>query len=97
MPTYVSLLNWTEQGIKHYRDTTDRAHDFTNLVEKSGGRVREVLWTIGEFDLVAVFDVPDDETLTATLLQLGEKGNVRTRTMRAFNAQEMGGILQRAG
>ena len=97
MPTYVSLLNLTEQGIKNFRDTTQRAQDFTNVVEKAGGHVNEILWTVGEYDLVAVLDVPDAETLTATLLQLGEKGNVHTKTMQAFTAQQMDGIIQRAG
>jgi uncharacterized protein with GYD domain len=97
MATYVSLLNWTEQGIKNFRDTTHRAHDFTNVVEKEGGHVREIVWTVGEYDLVCVMDLPDDEALTATLLQLGEKGNVRTKTMRGFTAEQMDGIIQRAG
>jgi uncharacterized protein with GYD domain len=97
MSTYVSLLNWTEQGVKNFRDSTHRAQDFTNVVEKTGGHVREILWTIGEYDLVCVMDVPDDETLTATLLQLGEMGNVRTKTMRGFTAEQMDGIIERAG
>src|SRR2546425_325375 len=97
MPTYVSLLNWTEQGIKNFRDTRQRADDFTNVVEKAGGKVSELVWTIGEYDLVCVFDLPDDETLAATLLRLGEKGNVRTKTMRAFSASQMGKVLDKAG
>jgi uncharacterized protein with GYD domain len=97
MPTYVSLLNWTEQGIKNFRDTTQRAQDFTNVVEKAGGHVREILWTVGEYDLVSVLDLPDEEALAATLLQLGEKGNVRTKTMRGFTADQMDSIIQRAG
>ena len=47
MPTYVSLINWTEQGIKNFRESTKRAEDFTKFVEASGGRVRELLWTVG--------------------------------------------------
>ena len=71
MPTYVSLVSWTEQGIKNYKDTISRAEDFTKLVEGSGGRVREVLYTVGEYDIVTVVDFPDDETGTAVLLQVG--------------------------
>ena len=97
MPTYVSLLNWTEEGIKNFRATTLRGQDFTNVVEKEGGHVREILWTVGEYDLVCVMDLPDDEALTATLLQLGEKGHLRTKTMRGFTAEQMDGIIQRAG
>ena len=53
MPTYVSLIHWTDQGIKNYKDSPSRAADFTKLVESSGGRVRELLWTVGEYNLVS--------------------------------------------
>jgi uncharacterized protein with GYD domain len=97
MPTYVSLIHWTDQGIKNYKDTTTRAADFSKLVESSGGRVRELLWTVGEYDLVTVVDFPDDETSTAALLQVGSLGSIRSNTLRAFNAEEMGAIIRRAG
>jgi len=97
MPTYVSWFNWTEQGIKNYKDTTSRSEDFTKLVESSGGQVRELLFTVGEYDLVTVLDFPDDETGTRVLLQLGALGNVRTHTMRAFNIDEMASIIRSTG
>jgi uncharacterized protein with GYD domain len=95
MPTYVSLINWTGQGIKNFRDTVRRAEDVRALAEKSGGQIRQMLWTIGEYDLVAVTDFPDDETGTAVLLQIGAGGNVRTKTMKAFDAEQMSAIIQR--
>ena len=97
MPTYVSLIHWTDQGIKNYKDTMTRLEDFTKLAESKGGRVRESLYTVGEYDIVVVTEFPDDETATAALLQVGSLGNVRTNTMRAFTADEMGGIISRAG
>jgi len=97
MPTYVSLIHWTDQGIKNYKDTTSRAADVTKLVERSGGRFRELLWTVGEYDAVAVLDFPDEETATATILQVGSAGFFRSNTMRAFTADEMGAIISRAG
>jgi uncharacterized protein with GYD domain len=97
MSTYVSLIHWTDQGIKNYKDTTSRAEDFTKLVENKGGRVRELLWTVGEYDLVVVADFPDDETGTAALLQVGSLGNVRSSTMRAFGADEMTAIIGKTG
>jgi uncharacterized protein with GYD domain len=97
MTAYVSLINWTDQGIKNFRDTTQRAADFSRLVESSGGRVRELLWTVGEYDIVCVIDFPDDETGVATLLRLGSAGNIRSNTLRAFSAEEMAGIIARAG
>lgn len=97
MPAYVSLIHWTEQGIKNYKDTSERLDNFTKLAESKGGRVREALYTVGEYDMVIVIEFPDDETATAALLQTGSLGNVRTNTMRAFTADEMGGIISRNG
>lgn len=97
MPTYVSLINWTEQGIKNFRDSTQRAEDFTKLVERSGGRVRELLWTVGQYDIVSVVDFPDDATGVAALLQVGSMGSVRSNTLRAYGAAEMSEIIGRAG
>ncbi len=97
MTTYVSLINWTEQGIKNFRDSTQRAQDFSRLVESAGGRVRELLWTVGEYDIVCIAELPDDEAGVAALLQVGSAGNIRSNTMRAFDAQEMAGIIRRTG
>jgi uncharacterized protein with GYD domain len=97
MPIYVSLVKWTDQGLKNYRDTVDRARDYSALVERLGGRTRELLWAIGEYDIVTVAEFPDDETGVAAMLQVGALGSVRTTTMRAFDAEEMTGIIARAG
>ena len=97
MPTYVSLVNWTEQGVKNFRDTLRRAEDYRGLVEKSGGQVRQLLWTLGEYDIVVVADFPDDETATAVVLQTAAGGHVRTKTMKAFDADQMSAIIQRTG
>ena len=95
MKTYVSLINWTDEGIRNFRDTTQRAEDFSKLVENSGGRVRELLWTIGEYDVVCIADFPNDEAGVAALLQVGSAGQVRSRTLRAFDADEMRDIVSR--
>src|SRR5215469_6309803 len=97
MTTYVSLINWTEQGIKNFRDTTQRAEEFSRLVESTGGRVRELLWTVGEYDIVCVADFPDDAAGVAALLQVGSAGNIRSNTLRAFGADEMADIIRRTG
>jgi uncharacterized protein with GYD domain len=95
--TYVSLIHWTDQGIKSFRDTTQRADDFIKLTESSGGTVREILWTVGDYDIVTVVDFPDEETAVAALLQVGSAGNIRSTTMRAFSSEQMAGIIRRAG
>jgi uncharacterized protein with GYD domain len=95
MPTFVSLINWTEQGVTNFRDTPKRAAAFEELLKKHGGVVKEILWTIGPYDLVSVVETPDDESATAALLELGSLGNVRTTTLRAFNRKEIEGIIKK--
>jgi uncharacterized protein with GYD domain len=97
MPTYVALVNFTDQGIKNFRDSVGRAEDYRGLVEKHGGQLRQILWTLGPYDLVVVTDCPDDETAAAVLLQTVAAGNVRTTTMKAFDAEQMTAIIQRTG
>jgi len=97
MATYVSLINWTDQGIKTYRDTTARAEAATGLAARFGGRIASIWWTIGPYDLVAVTEFPDDESATAFSLALGAAGNIRTTTMRAFGAADVSAIIARIG
>ncbi|MBI2239042.1 MAG: GYD domain-containing protein [Actinobacteria bacterium] len=97
MATFVSLVNWTEQGIKNFKDTAKRADAFAELVKKRGGSVKGIWWTLGEYDIVAVTEAPDDETATAVLLELGSLGNVRTQTLRAFDRDEIQGIVAKTG
>ena len=96
MTTYVSLINWTDQGIENFRETTHRARDFSKLVESSGGTVRELLWTVGEYDIICIADFPGEEAGVAALLKVGAAGSIRSSTMRAFNSEEMAGIIRRA-
>ena len=91
----MSLINWTEQGVKNFRDTTQRAEDFSKLVESSCGQVRELAWTVGQYDLVCIAEFPDDETGPPPPLQVGATGNIRSKTMRAFSAGEIAGIINR--
>lgn len=93
MATYVALINWTDQGIRDYKATSARADAFATLLEGLGGKVRELLWTIGPYDIVGILEAPDDETITAAALKLGSLGNVRTTTLRAFNRDELTAIL----
>jgi uncharacterized protein with GYD domain len=96
MPRYVSLINWTDQGVRNAKETTERAAQAQQLIEQMGGHM-DVYWTIGRYDIVAVVEAPDDETATAFLLQVAALGNIRTETLRAFSGDEMSGILQKLG
>ena len=97
MPHYVLLVNWTDQGIKNVKGTVERTDDVAKLAEKHGGRLVQSYWTVGPYDLVAIGEAPDDESATAFALELGLVGNVRTTTMRAYDREQMSGIVQRLG
>ena len=97
MPTFISLLNWTDEGVRSYRDTLDRAKAADELAERMGGKLKDVYWTVGPYDVVSVAEFPDDETGTAFLLALGSQGNIRTTTLRAFNRDEMAQVLSKIG
>ena len=97
MPTYVSLLNFTDQGIRTVRDTVERVDRATELAEKHGARLVQTYWTVGPYDLVVVLEAPDDESLTTFLLETVSLGNVRSTTLRAYNREEMSGIIERLG
>jgi uncharacterized protein with GYD domain len=97
MPIYVGLVNWTEQGVREFRGSVERANGFRQLVEQAGGRVREMVWTMGEYDFITVFQAPDDETAAALVLRVAAAGNVHTKTMRAFDADQMTDIITRTG
>jgi uncharacterized protein with GYD domain len=97
MPHFVALMNWTEQGVKTFRDTVDRAENARTSLAAQGVTLKDIYWTIGQHDLVCVLEAPDVETLAAALLVLGSGGNLRTTTMRGFTTDEMRAVLAKAG
>jgi uncharacterized protein with GYD domain len=97
MPNYVVLMNWTDQGIKTVRDTVQRRERADAQAERHGARIEQVYWTVGPYDLVVILEAPDDESATALLLELSSAGNLRTTTLRAYDREEMTGIIQRLG
>jgi uncharacterized protein with GYD domain len=95
MATYISTINFTEQGIKAVKETTKRAAALDAAAKKMGVKVTNNYWTLGAYDGILVFEAPDDETATALMLQIGSAGNVHTTTVRAFSAGEMDKILKK--
>jgi uncharacterized protein with GYD domain len=95
MPTYVALVNFTDQGIRQIKQTTERAKGLINAAANLGVKVKEIYWTMGAYDALFIADAPDDEAVTGLALSLGTLGNIRTQTMRAYNAEEMTKILAR--
>ena len=84
MSTYVMLAKWTDQGLKAIADGPRRLDSAKKTLEDMGGRFRELYMTMGEYDLVGVYEAPDDAVAARYILMLGQLGNVRTHSMKAF-------------
>jgi uncharacterized protein with GYD domain len=95
MANYIMLATYTEQGIRGIQDTIKRADAVKDMAKKAGLNMKETYWALGQYDVVAVFEAPDDEAMTAFALSVAKLGNVKTQTLRAFSSAEMKGILQK--
>ena len=95
MSTYISLVSWTEQGIRNAKASPKRARAFKKLAASLGVKVKDVYWTSGRCDLVTICEAPDEETISAVMIAVGMLGSVRSETMRAFSAGEMETILKK--
>ncbi len=97
MATYIALSSFTDQGIRSIKDSTKRADAVKEAAKKFGATMTQLYWTLGQYDLVAIIDAPDDASATAFSLAIASAGNVRMQTLRAFSRDEMGGILAKMG
>jgi uncharacterized protein with GYD domain len=88
MPTYISLISYTDQGIKNIKDSPKRLEATKKTLKQLGGEVKAYYMTQGGYDGVLVFDVPNEVALTTFLLKTGAAGNVRTTSLRAFTEEE---------
>jgi uncharacterized protein with GYD domain len=108
MPSYVSLIQFKDQGIRNIKDTVKRGDAAIAEAQKMGLKIVEEYWTMGAYDAVVIFEAPDrirasragdrrqlrdDETMSAFILKVGSLGNVSGQTLRAFRRSEMEGIL----
>jgi uncharacterized protein with GYD domain len=97
MATYILLGRFTDQGIRNIKDTTKRAEAVRAMGKKVGVTVEQLYWTLGQYDVAAILDAPDEEAATSLALSIGAMDYVRTQLLRAFNEEEIGSILGRMG
>jgi uncharacterized protein with GYD domain len=93
MGHFVLLVNFTDQGARNIKDTLNRAEAFKAMAAKSGVKVNSLLWTLGQHDVVVCAEASDDLTATALSMSATALGNVRTQTLKAFDATDMEKIL----
>jgi uncharacterized protein with GYD domain len=88
MSDYILLINWTEQGISKIKESPDRYNSFKASVEKAGGKLIGGYYTFGEYDVIIIIEAPNDDVVMSLMLKVGSAGNVRTKTLKAFNAEQ---------
>jgi uncharacterized protein with GYD domain len=95
MATYVTLYNFTEQGLRNIKDTIKRVEAAKKAGSKMGVMIKEVVWTQGQYDIVVISEASDEVAANAMMLNTLKQGNVRGQTLRAYTAAEMGKILEK--
>ena len=95
MATFIVLGCFTDQGARTIKESPKRAEAFKEIAKKTGVTVKDLYWTLGQFDIVAVCDAPDDQTASALAFSIGALGNVRTQTLRAFSQADIGSVLSK--
>jgi uncharacterized protein with GYD domain len=95
MSTYVVLYKFTDAGAKNVKGTVQRARESRAENEQRGFTVHGLYWTQGQYDMVAVVEAPDEQTMLAGLFNIAGAGNVRSETLRAFTEAEMAQVIQK--
>jgi len=91
LPRFIILGNFTEQGIKNIKDVSKRDESARRMIEEAGGKI-QLYYTLGEYDFIAIIELPKDEDIVKFLLQVGSLGNVRTKTLKAWSESEISNI-----
>ena len=84
MPVYINLINYTDQGLRNIKKSANRADGARQMAEELGGEVRQFYLTMGNYDIVAITEFPDDATAVTFVLRIGALGNVKATTLKAF-------------
>ena len=90
---FICFLNWTEQGAKAVKGVPARHENLKAEIAQLGGRLVGGYVTRGQYDVVLVLEMPDDDAMTKLAVGLASRGNVRTTTVRAYLPEEFGKLV----
>ncbi len=93
MPNFICFINWTDEGAKNVKDISKRRDAAHSVAASLGGSVVGAYVTTGQYDVVAILDMPDGEAMAKFALAAGSRGQARTTTVRAFSEEEMSRIV----
>ena len=95
MPTYISLVSWTDEGVKNVKESPERLDDFKKSVQDAGGKVVGFYLTMGRYDMVVITESTSDEVIASNMLSTARKGSIRSETMKAFTEDEYRAIISK--
>jgi len=95
MSTYVILYKFTDQGSKTVKESPARVDAAIKAVEAMGGKSLGVYYVMGEYDLVSIGEIPNDEAAMAFALSIGAAGNAHTTTLKAFTKDQFAAIVKK--
>jgi len=94
MPSYIMLTNWTDQGVRHVKDSPDRLAAARELCSQHGAEITAFYMTLGAFDMVIIVDAPNDDAFAKLAISIAKGGNVRTATLKAFDEGQYRKIIE---
>jgi len=93
MPTYITLIHFTQQGIEKIKEGPARLDRAKAAIKAAGGEIKAYYLTVGQYDAVAIGEAPSDEAYAKTMLAIASAGAIRTETLRAFSEEEYRKII----
>ena len=94
MPSYLALINWTDQGIKDVKDSPKRLDAAKEAIKAAGGRLIFFYLLMGQYDLATLIEFPNDEAMANFSLTTGMGGAIRTSTLKAFTEAEYRSLIE---
>lgn len=93
MATYITLLNFTDQGIKDIKESPNRLAKAREMAKAAGGEIKAFYLAIGQYDAVVISEAPNDQAFAGALLTIGAGGAVRSQTLCVFPENEYQEII----
>ena len=93
MPSYITLLNFTQKGIESIKESPERLKGAAKAFEEHGGKLKSAWYTMGQYDIVVVTEFPNDEAATKAMLATATRGTVQGETLRGFTPEEFSALL----
>lgn len=93
MPTYITLVNYTQKGIENIKESPARLDKVKEAMKAAGGELKAFYLAMGRYDMVVISEAPNDEAYAATMLAIGAAGSVRSETLKTFTEEEYRNII----